>query len=190
MTIGLFFGSFNPVHTGHMVIASWMAEYAGLDQVWMVVSPHNPMKERNSLLQDYHRLDLVRAAIGDHRKLRASDAEFKLPRPSYTIDTLVHLSEKHPEHRFVVILGRDSLESLPKWKDYLKILSGYELFVYPRVNAGRCALEDHPHVTFFEAPLMEISSSFIREALQKKKDVRYMMPESVWNLIEEKGFYR
>ena len=189
MKIGLFFGSFNPVHSGHTIIASWMAEFAGLDQVWMVVSPHNPLKEKQSLLQDYHRLDLVRAAIGDHRKLKASDVEFKLPRPSYTIDTLTHLSQTLPEHRFVVILGRDSLESLPKWKDYLRILSGYELYVYPRVNAGRCDLEDHPHVTFFEAPLIGISSSFIREALRKKKDVRYMMPESVWRLIEEKGFY-
>ena len=190
MKIGLFFGSFNPVHTGHMVISSYMAEYTDLEQVWLIVSPHNPLKEKFSLLQDYHRLDLVKAAIGDNKKLKASDVEFKMSKPSYTIHTLTHLKEKYPQHKFVLIMGRDNLASFTQWKNYEQILDQHEIYVYPRVNAVKSELENHASVKFIEAPLIELSSSFIREAIRQKKDVRYMMPESVWSLIEEKDFYR
>lgn len=190
MKIGLFFGSFNPVHSGHMVIASYMAEYTDLQQVWMMVSPHNPFKDKFSLLQDYHRLDLVKAAIGDNRKLKASDVEFKLAKPSYTVHTLAHLRESYPQHQFTLIMGRDNLASFPKWKDYEQILQHHEIYVYPRVHAEKSDLENHAAVKFFEAPLIELSSSFIREAIRVDKDVRYMMPENVWLTIEEKKFYR
>ncbi|MCX6290684.1 MAG: nicotinate (nicotinamide) nucleotide adenylyltransferase [Bacteroidetes bacterium] len=189
MKIGLYFGSFNPVHTGHLVIANYMAEFTDLEQVWLVVSPHNPLKPKQSLLQDYHRLQLVRLGIGNNRKLKASDIEFKLPKPSYTIHTLVHLSEQFPQHQFALILGADTLETFSKWKNYEQILEQYELYVYPRPESTGGELMNHPHVKKAEAPLMEISSSFIREAIRNKKDVRYMMPESVWNYIEEMHFY-
>jgi len=190
MKIGLFFGSFNPVHTGHLVIASFMAEYTDLDQVWLVVSPHNPLKDRLSLLQDYHRLDLVKAAIGHNKKLKASDVEFKLSKPSFTVHTLAHLAEKYPQDEFVLLMGRDNLSTFKQWKDYEQILERHKIYVYPRVNAQPSDLENHASVKFVDAPLMEISSSFIREAIRQQKDVRYMVPEAVWQILEEKQFYR
>jgi len=189
MKIGLYFGSFNPVHTGHLVIAGYMAEYTDLDQVWLVVSPHNPLKMKQTLLQDYHRLQLVKIGIGDNRKLKASDVEFKLSKPSYTIHTLTHLSEQLPQHGFVLIMGMDTLETFHKWKNFEQILEHYELYVYPRPKSNGGELIKHPKVKFVEAPLMEISASFIRDGIKSKKDVRYMMPESVWNYIEEMHFY-
>lgn len=190
MKIGLFFGSFNPVHSGHMVIAGYMAEFTDLDQVWLVVSPHNPLKIKDSLLQDYHRMSLVKIAIGDFRKLKASDIEFKLPRPSYTINTLTYLFEKHPNHKFVLILGSDNLESFKKWKNYEQILEQVELYVYPRKDNPGGELLKHSKVKVITAPVMELSSSFIRQAIKDKKDVRYMMPEKVWEYIDEMNFYR
>ena len=190
MKIGLFFGSFNPVHSGHMVIAGYMSEFTDLSQVWFVVSPHNPLKIKNSLLQDYHRMTLVKIAIGDNRKLKASDIEFKLPRPSYTIHTLAYLFEKFPEHQFVLILGSDNLESFTKWKNYEQILEQVELYVYPRKDSHGGELINHPKVKIISAPVMEISSSFIREAIKNKKDVRYMMPEKVWEYVDEMNFYK
>ena len=189
MKIGLFFGSFNPVHNGHLVIAAYMAEFTDLDQVWLVVSPHNPLKAENSLLQDYHRLTLVTLGIGGYRKLKASKIEFGLPKPSYTIHTLNHLREKQPEHTFVLILGSDNLEGFKKWKNWELILEQHELYVYPRPGSDGGALKDHPHVKHIDAPLMEISSSFIRQAIRNKKDVRFMLPETVFNYIEEMHFY-
>lgn len=190
MKIGLFFGSFNPVHCGHMIIAGYMAEFTDLDQVWLVVSPHNPLKVKNTLLQDYHRMSLVRIAIGDYRKLKASDIEFKLPRPSYTIHTLAHLFEKHPDNEFVLILGSDNLESFKKWKNYEQILEQVELYVYPRKETPGGDLMNHPKVKIVNAPVMELSSSFIREAIKNKKDVRFMLPEKVWEYIDEMNFYK
>jgi nicotinate-nucleotide adenylyltransferase len=190
MKIGLFFGSFNPVHCGHMVIAGYMSEFTDLGQVWFVVSPHNPLKVKSSLLQDYHRMSLVKIAIGDNRKLKASDIEFKLPRPSYTINTLAYLFEKFPDHQFVLILGSDNLESFTKWKNYEQILEQVELYVYPRKDLEGGDLLSHPKVKIIQAPLMEISSSFIRESIKNKKDVRYMMPEKVWEYIDEMNFYK
>jgi nicotinate-nucleotide adenylyltransferase len=190
MKTGLFFGSFNPVHNGHMIIASFMAEYTDLEQVWLVVSPHNPLKNKLSLLQDYHRMDLVKAALGDSRKLKVSDVEFKLSKPSYTIHTLEHLSQKHPGHEFVLIMGRDNLAGFAQWKNYEQILERWMIYVYPRVNSTATELEKHPHVKFIDAPIIELSSTFIREAIQNKKDVRYMVPEKAWEMIDEKNFYR
>jgi len=189
MKIGLYFGSFNPVHSGHLVIAGYMAEFTDLEQVWLVVSPHNPLKVKQTLLQDYHRLALVKVAIGTNRKLKASDIEFKLSTPNYTIHTLVHLGEKFPQHQFALILGSDTLETFPKWKNFEQILENYELYVYPRPNSTGGELINHRNVKKVEAPLMEISASFIRESIRNKKDVQYMMPESVWNYIEEMHFY-
>ena len=190
MKIGLFFGSFNPVHCGHMVLAGYMSEFTDLEQIWFIVSPHNPLKLKNSLLQDYHRLSLVKIAIGDNRKLKASDIEFKLPRPSYTINTLAYLFEKFPSHQFVLILGSDNLESFTKWKNYSEILDQVELYVYPRKDSAGGELINHPKVKKIPAPLMEISSSFIRDAIHNKKDIRYMLPEKVWEYIDEMSFYK
>lgn len=190
MKIGLFFGSFNPVHCGHMVLAGYMSEFTDLEQVWFVVSPHNPLKLKDTLLQDYHRMSLVKIAIGDNRKLKASDIEFKLPKPSYTINTLAYLYEKFPQHRFVLILGSDNLESFKKWKNYEQILDQVELYVYPRPNADGGDLRTHEKVKLINAPLMELSSSFIRESIKNKKDIRYMLPEKVWEYIDEMNFYK
>lgn len=193
MKIGLFFGSFNPVHIGHMAIANYMAEFTSLDRVWMVVSPHNPHKEKNSLLDDRHRLRLVREAIGDHKKLKASDIEFKLAQPSYTVNTLAHLKEKHPKDEFSLIMGHDNLLGFHKWKNHEEILAHHDIYVYPRLrkaNEISSPLEKHPKVKMTDAPLMEISASFIREAIRSKKDVRHFLPQSVWEYIGEMNFYK
>lgn len=190
MKVGLFFGSFNPIHCGHLIIAGYFAEYTDLNQVWLVVSPHNPHKLKQTLLQDHHRLAIVKTAIGENRKIKASDIEFKLPKPSYTINTLSHLHDKFPEHEFVLILGSDNLNTFHKWKNFEQILEHHELYVYPRKGADGGSLISHPKVKLVEAPQMELSSTFIREAIKNRKDVRYMMPESAWNYIEEMNFYR
>jgi nicotinate-nucleotide adenylyltransferase len=189
MKIGLFFGSFNPVHNGHLVIAGYMAEFTDLDQVWMVVSPQNPLKIKNSLLKDIHRLALVNEAIGDYRKLKSSNIEFKLQKPSYTINTLLHLSEKYTQHEFVLIMGMDNLQTLDKWKNYEEILNNYEVYVYPRQNCEGEKFINHLKVKLIDAPVMELSASFIRKAIKDKKDVRYMLPESVYKYIMEMHFY-
>ncbi|MFM2206355.1 MAG: hypothetical protein RL213_330 [Bacteroidota bacterium] len=189
MKIGLFFGSFNPVHNGHMVIASYLAEFTDLEQVWFVVSPHNPLKDKSSLLSDHHRLQLVKTAIGDYRKLKASNIEFSLPKPSYTINTLSYLFEKHPEHTFVLILGADNLETFKKWKNWEQILEAVELYVYPRRESDGGELLHHPKVKVVDAPLMELSATFIRKAIREGKDVRYMVPGAVWEQMREMHFY-
>lgn len=190
MKTGLFFGSFNPVHNGHMVIAQYMAEFSDLDQVWMVVSPQNPLKPSASLLQDYQRLHLVELAIGNYRKLKVSKIEFELQRPSYTIHTLAYLREKYPQHEFSLIMGADNLSSLHKWKNYELILADHDIYVYPRPGADGGEFKNHPRVKWTEAPLIEISSTFIRNAIKNKKDVRFMMPEKVSDYIEEMNFYK
>lgn len=191
MKIGLYPGSFNPVHLGHMVIAGYMAEFADLDEVWMVVSPRNPLKMTQDMLQDYHRLHLVKLAIGDHPRIKASDIEFKLSKPSFTIHTLHHLKEKFPADQFVLILGEDNLPTFDKWKSYEEILDLCMLYVYPRRHVEQTRFHIHPKVKLIkEVPLMEISATFIRECIRNKKDVRYMMPQAVWDEIEENRFYR
>lgn len=187
---GLFFGSFNPVHVGHMIIANFMATQTDLDEVWMVVSPQNPHKAKKSLARDRDRLHLVRLAIGDHLHLRASDIEFSLPQPSYTIDTLTHLREKHPEREFVLIMGGDNLATLHKWKNYELILRDYAIYVYQRPNYELGELADHPQVKLFSAPLMQISASYIRKCLQNGYPISYLVPEAVEEYLLNSGIYR
>ena len=189
--IGLLFGSFNPVHVGHMVLANYFAEFSDMDQVWMVVSPQNPLKKQGSLLADHHRYRLVELAIGDYyRKIKASKIEFALPVPSYTINTLTYLKEKHPNNKFSLIMGSDNLESFKKWKNFEQILSNHLLYVYPRPEHDGGELKSHQNVKWTEAPLMQISSTFIRKAIKNKNDVRFYLPTPVFEYIDEMNFYK
>ena len=190
MKVGLFFGSFNPIHNGHLVIAQYMAEFTDLEQVWFVVSPLNPLKPAATLLNDHHRFQMVRIAIGDYRKFKASKVEFGLPKPSYTINTLTHLHEQHPDDTFALIMGSDNLETLNKWKNYEQILQYHQIYIYPRPGADGGMFKDHEQVVWVDAPLMQLSSTFIRNAIKEKKDVRFMMPESVFKYMDEMNFYR
>jgi len=187
--VGLFFGSFNPVHTGHLVLANYFAEFTDLQEVWFVVSPHNPLKEKNSLLKDYHRLELVNRAIGDYPKFKASNIEFRLPQPNYTVNTLAHLYEKYPKHEFCLIMGSDNLSSFEKWKNYESILEYHFLYVYPRSGFDGGEFREHPKVKWTEAPQMEISSTFIRNAVRAGKDVRFYMPPEAYEYMKEMHFY-
>ncbi len=189
MKVGLFFGSFNPIHVGHLILANYMLEFTELERIWFVISPHNPLKEKKTLLADNHRLQMVRLAIGDHTKMKASNIEFKLPQPSYTVNTLAHLADKFPDHSFSLIMGEDNLNSFHKWKNFEFILEQYKIYVYPRLGADGGKLKKHPAVQFTEAPVMEISASFLREAIKNKKDVRYYFPPAVWEYIKEMHFY-
>ena len=190
MHIGLFFGSFNPVHIGHMALANYMLSFTDMDEVWLVVSPQNPLKSKSQLLDQNHRLHLVNLAIDDARGIRSSNVEFKLSQPSYTINTLVHLEENYPEHRFSLIMGQDNLQSFSKWKNYEEILKNYHLYVYPRPQTEASQFDAHPHVHLTQAPLMEISSTFIRNAIKEKRDVRFFLPQKVWEQIDAMGFYQ
>ncbi|CAN5434919.1 nicotinate (nicotinamide) nucleotide adenylyltransferase [soil metagenome] len=189
MKIGLFFGSFNPIHIGHLVLANYMLEFTELERIWFVISPHNPLKEKKTLLNDNHRLQLVRLAIGEHNKMKASNIEFKLPQPSYTVNTLAHLADKYPDHEFSLIMGMDNLSSFTKWKNYEYILEHHKIFVYPRPGYESGELRNHPSVRITEAPLLEISSSFLRNAIKEKKDVRFYFPLAVWEYLKEMHFY-
>ncbi|MFA8451225.1 MAG: nicotinate (nicotinamide) nucleotide adenylyltransferase [Bacteroidales bacterium] len=186
---GLYFGSFNPIHVGHLIIANYMQQFTDLDEVWFVVSPQNPLKNKKSLLADIHRLALVRIATEDHTHLKVSDIEYKLPKPSYTIDTLTFLDEKYPDRSFKLICGGDNLESFQKWKNYEKILKYYELYVYKRPGSSCQEYENHPSVHLFDAPQMEISASFIREGLAEKKDMSFFLTPKVCSYIKEMHFY-
>jgi len=186
---GLFFGSFNPIHIGHLIIAEYMLEFTDLDQIWFIVSPHNPFKERKTLLADHHRLILVKIAIEDNPRMKASDIEFKMPKPSYTMDTLTYLKEKYPNKDFVLIAGTDIFPSFHKWKNYKEILSNYKIYVYSRPDHDIGFYTNHPKVKIFNAPLMEISSSFIRNAIKNGKNINYMLPEKVSKYICEMHFY-
>jgi nicotinate-nucleotide adenylyltransferase len=187
---GLFFGSFNPVHVGHMILANYMLSFTDIGEIWMVVSPHNPLKEKLSLLDQNHRLLLVTLAADDHPHIKASNIEFGLPQPSYTINTLTHLREKYPQREFALILGQDNLCTFHKWKNYEEILKDHDIYVYPRHNALACELEKHPRIKITGAPMIGISSTFIREAIRDKKDVRYFLPPKVWEEIDIMNFYR
>jgi nicotinate-nucleotide adenylyltransferase len=190
MKIGLFFGSFNPIHTGHLVIAEYLAENSDLDQVWLVVSPHNPLKIKSTLLANNHRLAMTKLATEDSKKLKVSDIEFKMPVPSYTINTVVRLIEKYPKNSFTLILGADNLETFNKWKNYEQLLNLCELYVYPRPGYTGGNLKDHLRVKWVDAPQMEISATYIREAIKAGKSVRFMLPEAVYKYISEMNFYR
>ncbi|WP_257667390.1 nicotinate (nicotinamide) nucleotide adenylyltransferase [Parapedobacter tibetensis] len=190
-TIGLFFGSFNPIHTGHLIIANYLANHTDLDEVWLVVSPHNPLKKKDALINMYDRLEMVNLALEQAENIRSSTIEFSMPHPSYTIDTLIHLREKHPEKDFVLIMGSDNLASLKKWKNYEIILRDYRIYVYPRPNYSAAPeLEGHPSVTLTNTPLMEFSSTFIRNAVKNGKNIRYFVPDNVLEFIESKGLYK
>lgn len=186
---GLLFGSFNPIHSGHMILASYMLEFTDLDEVWFVVSPQNPLKEKKSLLADYHRLALVRLALEDHTKMQVSDIEFNMPKPSFTIDTLTWLSEKYENRDFIIICGTDVFPTFHKWKNYEALLDQYHFYVYPRPDSELGAYESHPNIQLFPAPQMEISSSFIRKGIKNKKDMSFWMPEKVLEYILEMHFY-
>lgn len=186
---GLLFGSFNPIHVGHLVLANYMAEFTDLDEVWFVVSPQNPLKEKKTLLTDYHRLALVKLAVEDHPKLGVTDIEFKMPVPSYTIDTLTYIQEKYPERSFVLISGTDIFEKFHKWKNYQELLNQYHFYVYPRPGYGLDKYKNNESITLWNAPQMEISSSFIRNGIRLKKDMSFWMPDQVYQYILEMHFY-
>jgi nicotinate-nucleotide adenylyltransferase len=188
--IGLFFGSFNPIHIGHMIIANIMAENTDLNKVWFVVSPQNPFKPSKGLLHEFDRYDMVKAAIADHYKLEVSDVEFNLPKPSYTIHTLAYLTEKFPGKEFKVIIGEDNLENFAKWKNHEQILIEFGLYVYPRPHVTNSELKRHPNVKMIEAPLLDISATYIRNCIKNNKSIRYLVPEQVEQLIRLKHFYQ
>ncbi|MFT5215121.1 MAG: nicotinate-nucleotide adenylyltransferase [Glaciecola sp.] len=192
MKIGLYFGTFNPIHVGHLTIANHMAEYSDLDQVWFVVTPHNPFKKKSSLLDNNHRFQMVDRAVEDYPKLSVSDIEFKLPQPNYTINTLTHLEEKYPDYEFALIMGEDNLKSFHKWKNYELILERYHIYVYPRISDGiiETQFDNHSKIHKVDAPIMELSSTFIRKAIKDGKNIRPMLPEHVWSYLDEMNFYK
>jgi nicotinate-nucleotide adenylyltransferase len=189
MKVGLFFGSFNPIHTGHMIIASLAHQMSDIDQVWFVVSPHNPFKKRSNLLPEFDRLDMVRAAIYEDFNLQASDIEFHLTKPSYTIHTLIHLEEKHPTYQFRLIVGEDNLAHFPKWKQSDQILNEFGLITYPRPNAKRSELHHHPQVEMIEAPKIDISATLIRKMVKDGKSIRYLVPDPVCEIISSRKYF-
>lgn len=190
MKVALFFGSFNPVHIGHLAIANYIVEFNDIDQLWFVLSPQNPLKNKASLLPDYQRLEILSRAIDDCKKFQVSAIEFNLPKPSYTIDTLTYLKEKHPGNEFYLVLGADNLASIEKWKNYELLLSEYQLLVYPRPDAKSNAFFKHQNVQLIHAPMMEISSSFIRKAIKEGKDMRFFLPPKAFEYIDEMNFFK
>ncbi len=191
LKVGLYFGSYNPIHIGHLAIANYMVEFTEIDQLWFVVSPQNPFKKKENLLADYHRLELVNRAIENDDRFRASNIEFNLPKPSYTIDTLAYLNERHPKTSFSILMGSDNLENFYKWKNSEIILENYGVIVYPRPGFDLSKVPDFKNITVAkDAPLMEISSSFIRSAIKDGKDIRHFMPQKAWEYLDEMNFYR
>lgn len=190
MKVGLFFGSFNPIHVGHMIIADYIAEYADVDQVWLVISPHNPLKKKETLANDYDRLHLVNLAIGENERIKASNIEFSLPKPSYTIDTLAYLREKYPKNSWTLILGGDNLKSLPKWKNYEMILKQNKIIVYSRPQYDAGELANHPNVRILDAPLLDISSTFIRKSIREGRSVQYMLDKDVYEYIQNSSLFK
>ncbi|MGL5111190.1 MAG: nicotinate (nicotinamide) nucleotide adenylyltransferase [Flavobacterium sp.] len=201
MKIGLYFGTFNPIHVGHLIIANHMAEHTDLDQIWMVVTPHNPFKKKNTLLDDYHRLQMVHLATASYPKIKPSDIEFKLPQPNYTITTLVHLQEKHPKDEFALIMGEDNLKSLHKWKNFEAILAHHSIYVYPRIEAKEATVENHtdlektlfinhPKINVINAPVVEISATLIRDTIKLGKNIRPLLPHAVWEYLDHNNFYK
>lgn len=189
MKIGLYFGSFNPIHIGHLIVASHVADHTDIQQVWFVVSPQNPLKPSSILLNEYHRLHLVQLAIDDDNRLRASDAEFRLPKPSYTIDTLTYLSERYPQHQFTVIMGSDSFQNLPKWKNFELLVKNYRFIIYRRPGF-EITDKFSADLTLLDAPLLQISATAIRENLRNGKSIRYLVPDKAREEIERNNYYK
>jgi nicotinate-nucleotide adenylyltransferase len=193
MRIGLFFGTYNPIHVGHLIIANHIAEHSDLDQVWLVVTPQSPHKKKQSLLDNHQRLEMVYLATKEYPKLFPSAIEFNLSQPNYTVHTLAYLEEKHPEHQFSLIMGEDNLRSLPKWKNTEVIINNYPIYVYPRKlteSKTPVQLVKDANITKIDAPVMELSSTFIRQSIQAGKTVRPMLPNAVWNYLDEMNFYK
>ena len=201
MKIALYFGTFNPIHIGHLIIANHMAEYSGVDQVWMMVTPHNPLKKKETLLDDYHRLHLVFLATEDYPKIKPSDFEFKLAQPNYTVNTLAHLQDQYPQHEFSLIMGEDNLKTFHKWKNYNVILENHAIFVYPRISSEAenhqsenseqaKQFRNHPKLHVINAPIVEISATFIRDSIKAKKNVQPLLPHKVWEYIDHNNFYK
>jgi len=190
--IGLFFGTFNPIHIGHIIVANHFVEFTDIDEVWFVVTPKSPDKVKKSLLPDHQRYDMVYMATEKFYKLKPSRIEFNLPQPNYTVDTLAYLEEKHPDKNFVLLMGEDNLNSLHRWKNYEVLLENYEIYVYPRVsdNTEELLLKDHPKIIRVNAPIIQISSSFIRKAIKDNKNVTPLLPQKVWEYIDDMLLYR
>lgn len=192
MKVGLYFGSFNPIHIGHLIIANYLIENSDLDHIWFVVTPHNPFKKKNSLLDNYKRLEMVHIATESYDKLKPTDIEFNLPQPNYTINTLVHLEEKYPSYQFSLIMGEDNLKSFHKWKNYQTILERYSIYVYPRLSEGTVETQfnNHPKIYKVNAPIMGISSTMIRKDIKEGKNVRPLLTKEVWEYIDDMLFYK
>ncbi len=190
MKIGLYFGTFNPIHAGHLIIANHLVEHTSLDQVWMVVTPHSPFKKKSTLLDDYQRYEMVFLATEDYPNIQPSDIEFKLSQPNYTVNTLVHLEEKFPQHEFSLIMGEDNLISLHKWKNFEVLIENYPIYVYPRIPHSEEVTANFSQVNFVDAPIVEISSTFIRQNIKEGKNVQPLLPEKVWSYISHNLLYK
>ncbi|MFS4416120.1 nicotinate (nicotinamide) nucleotide adenylyltransferase [Maribacter sp. 2307ULW6-5] len=191
--VGLYFGTFNPIHIGHLIIANHMVTFSDLDEVWLVITPQSPFKTKKTLLSNNDRYQMVYEATKDYPKLKPSTIEFNLQQPNYTVETLAHLSEKYPSgHQFSLIMGADNLKTFHKWKNHEVILELYNIFVYPRISTGTVpeGFQEHPRIHPVQAPIMEISSTFIRKAIEEGKDVRPMLPAPVWKYMDQMNFYR
>ena len=189
MKTGLYFGSFNPVHIGHLAIANYFVEYTDIEQIWFIISPHNPLKKKNTLLNDQFRYDILQMAIQDDNRFQVSDIEFRMPQPSYTIDTLTYLQEKNPGNEFILLMGSDGLSSFHKWKNHSVITEKYKRYIYPRPESENIDFTQHKNILVVDAPLIQISSSFIREAFKSGKDIRHFLPHNVYEYIIKKNFY-
>ena len=192
MNIGLYFGSFNPIHIGHLIIANHMVENSDLDQIWLVVTPHNPHKKKSSLLDNHHRLMMVDIALENYPKLKSSKIEFDLPQPSYTVNTLAHINEKFPDNNFSLIMGEDNLKSFHKWKNYETILDNHHIYVYPRISEGivETQFDNHGKIHKIDAPIVEISSTFIRKSIKNKSNIQPLLSYNVWKYLDEMNFYK
>ncbi len=192
MKIGLFFGTFNPIHIGHMILANYIVEFSDLDEVWFVITPQSPFKQKASMLSNHHRLAITNIAVENFPKLKTTDIEFCLQQPNYTVNTLAYIEEKFPNHQFCLIMGEDNLKGFHKWKNYENIINNYELYVYPRISEGKAShhLLEHKNVQKINAPIVQISSTFIRKAIKDKKDISTMLPQDVWKYIDEMNFYK
>ncbi|MCZ4318183.1 nicotinate (nicotinamide) nucleotide adenylyltransferase [Aequorivita viscosa] len=190
--IGLYFGTFNPIHIGHLIIANHLVEFSSLDEVWFVVTPHNPHKKKKTLLEDHHRLAMVRIALEDYPKLHASNVEFDLPQPNYTVNTLAYLEEKYPKNNFGLIMGEDNLKSFHKWKNFDVILDRYSIYVYPRISEGtvETKFDNHEKIKTVNAPIIELSSTFIRKGIKSGKNIKPMLSAEVWQYLDEMNFYK